>query len=49
MFSGAKRIEISQNKSYGKDPEFQKYIKITPILIPFVPLYSLEKYHWLKA
>ena len=49
MFSGAKRIEISQNKSYGKDPEFQKYIKITPILIPFVPLYSIEKYYWLRG
>ena len=49
MFSGARRIEISQNQSYGKDPEFQKYIKITPILIPFVPLYSIEKYYWLRG
>ena len=49
MFSGARRIEMRQNKSYGKDPEYRKYIKTTPILIPIVPIYSVEKYAWLKA
>lgn len=49
MFSGARRIEIRQNKNYGKDPIFQKYIKNTPIMIPFIPLYSVEKYTWLKG
>lgn len=49
MFSGARRIEMRQNKSYGKDPEYQKYIKTTPILLPIVPIYSVEKYTWLKA
>lgn len=49
MFSGARRIEIRQNQSYGKDPIYQKYVKNTPILIPNLPLYSLEKYTWLKA
>ena len=49
MFSGARRIEIRQNKEYGKDPVFQKYIKNTPILIPFIPLYSVEKYYWLRG
>ena len=49
MFSGARRIEMRQNKSYGKDPEYQKYIKNTPIMIPFSPLYSVEKYTWLKG
>ena len=49
MFSGARRIEIRQNKEYGKDPVYQKYIKKTPILIPFIPLYSVEKYYWLRG
>lgn len=47
MFGGARRLEIRQNKNYGKDPEYQKYAKSTPILIPFIPLYSVEKYKWL--
>ena len=49
MFSGARRLEIRQNKNYGTDPEYQKYVKSTPILLPFVPLYSVEKYKFLVA
>lgn len=49
MFSGARRLEVRQAVTYGNDPEFQKYIKKTPILLPFVPLYSVAKYEWLKA
>ena len=49
MFSGARRLEIRQNKNYGKDPEYQKYVKTVPILLPFIPLYSVEKYKWLIA
>ena len=49
MFSGARRLEIRQNKNYGSDPEYQKYVKTVPILLPFVPLYSVEKYKWLVA
>ena len=49
MFSGARRLEVRQAVTYGKDPEFQAYIKKTPILLPFVPLYSVAKYEWLKA
>ena len=41
MFSGARRLEIRQNKNYGKDPEYQKYVKTVPILLPFIPLYSV--------
>ena len=47
MFGGARRLEIRQNKNYGNDPEYQKYVKKTPILLPLVPLYSVEKYKWL--
>ena len=49
MFSGARRLELRQTEVYGNIPEFQAYIKRTPLLIPFLPLYSLEKYPWLKA
>lgn len=49
MFSGARRLEIRQNGAYGNDPEYQAYINKTPILLPFVPIYSVEKYKWLQA
>ena len=49
MFSGARRLEIRQNKNYGKDSEYQQYVKSVPILLPFVPLYSVEKYKFLVA
>ena len=49
MFGGARRLEIRQNKSYGDDPEYQRYVKTTPIMIPLVPLYSVEKHKWLVA
>ncbi len=42
MFSGAKRLELRQNKSYGSDPEYRAYVAKTPIILPFVPLYHLE-------
>ena len=44
MFSGARRLELRQEKSYGKDKEYQEYIKSTPILVPFIPLYSVKKH-----
>ncbi|MCM1179632.1 MAG: DUF1295 domain-containing protein [Clostridium sp.] len=47
MFGGARRLEIRQNRNYGDDEEYQAYVKKTPILIPLVPLYSVEKYKWL--
>ncbi len=49
MFSGARRLELRQNKNYGNDPEYQKYIKTTPIMVPLIPLYSVAKYKFLVA
>ena len=49
MFSGARRLEMRQAESYGNDPEFRAYVKRTPLLIPFVPIYSVAKHKWLKA
>lgn len=47
MFGGARRLEFRQNRNYGDNPEYQAYVKKTPILLPFVPLYSVAKYKWL--
>jgi len=49
MFSGARRLELRQNEVYGNDEKYQAYAKSTPILIPFVPIYSVAKYEWLQA
>ena len=49
MFSGARRLELRQNRNYGNDPEYQEYVKTVPIMIPFIPLYSVVKYKWLVA
>lgn len=49
MFSGAKRLELRQNKNYGADPAYRAYVERTPILLPFVPLYHLEQMKWIVA
>ncbi|WP_294547095.1 DUF1295 domain-containing protein [uncultured Pseudoflavonifractor sp.] len=49
MFSGAKRLELRQNRNYGADPEYQAYVKRTPILLPFIPLYHLENVKFIVA
>ena len=49
MFGGARRLEIRQDKNYGADPEYQKYKAKTPIMIPFIPLYSVKEHKWLVA
>ena len=49
MFSGARRLELRQNRTYGDDPEYQRYSTTVPIILPFVPLYSVVKHKWLVA
>ena len=49
MLGGTRKLEIRQNKSYGNDLEYQEYVKTTPILIPFIPLYSFENCSCLKG
>mgnify|MGYP002868634728 CR=1 FL=1 len=49
MFSGARRLELRQREVYGSDPAFREYSLRTPILLPFVPVYSLARFEWLKA
>lgn len=49
MFGGARRLEMRQDRNYGDDPEYRKYKETTPIMIPFIPLYSVKKHKWLVA
>lgn len=49
MFSGARRLELRQNETYGKDPEFQAYIRKTPLILPLIPIYSVARHSWLKG
>lgn len=49
MFSGARRLELRQDKNYGADPEYQRYVSTVPILLPLIPLYSVKKHKWLIA
>ena len=49
MFSGARRLELRQDKNYGADPEYQRYVRSVPIILPFLPLYSVKKYKFLVA
>ncbi|MDO5134028.1 MAG: DUF1295 domain-containing protein [Eubacteriales bacterium] len=49
MFGGARRLEIRQDRNYGDDPVYQEYVRTVPILLPFVPLYSVKKYTFLVA
>lgn len=49
MFGGARRLEIRQNRRYGQDPGYRSYVSRTPVIIPGLPLYSVEKYTFLKG
>lgn len=49
MFGGTRRLELRQNRNYGDREDYQAYVKSTPIIIPFVPLYSVAKQTWLKG
>lgn len=47
MLSGAKRLDKRQTKNYGEDPEFQAYVKKTPILMRLIPVKSLKDWKWI--
>ena len=49
MFIGARRLELRQSEVYHGKYEYRIYARRTPLLIPFIPIYSLAKYRWLKA
>ncbi len=43
MFNGAQRLEKRQMERYGDDKAYNDYANSTPIILPFVPLYHLNK------
>ncbi len=43
MFGSSRRLEKTQISRYGNLPEFQQYSRAVPILIPWLPLYTLQK------
>ena len=43
MKGSARRLEIKQGECYGSDPEYQHYAETTPILFPFLPIYSFRE------
>ncbi len=42
MIGATRRLEGEQVRHYGADPTFAAYRKSVPILLPFLPLYSLR-------
>ena len=42
MIGSAKRLEQKQSSTYGENADFQKYEQTVPILIPWIPLYTLK-------
>ncbi len=43
MVDGAKRMEKGHMARYGSKPEYQTYANKTPILLPLLPIYHLNK------
>ncbi len=43
MFNGAQRLERRQMKRYGDNREYNTYADKTPIIIPLLPIYHLNK------
>lgn len=43
MFNGAQRLEKRQLGHYGNNQEYIDYANKTPIIIPFLPIYHLNK------
>ena len=43
MFNGAQRLEKRQMGRYGNDKEYNDYANKTPIIIPLLPIYHLNK------
>lgn len=42
MIGSTKRLELSQEQRYGARADFQDYVRTVPVLVPFVPLYTLR-------
>lgn len=47
MLTSTKRLEKSHLKHYGEDQTYLEYAHNTPILIPFIPVYSVKDIRWI--
>jgi steroid 5-alpha reductase family enzyme len=43
MIGASRRLELKQSKNYGSSAAFEAYSRRVPILIPFLPIYSLRR------
>lgn len=43
MMGSTKRLEAEQESRYGNLPAFQSYCRRTPVLFPFLPIYTLRE------
>lgn len=43
MVGSAKRLTYAQDQRYGHLPAYQTYIQNVPVLLPFIPIYTLKK------
>lgn len=43
MVGATRRIERTQKERYGDEPDFRKYVRTVPVLVPWVPVYSLRR------
>ena len=43
MFNGAQRLEKRQMDRYGNNEAYNNYADNTPIIIPLIPIYHLNK------
>ena len=42
MMGSTKRMEFKQDDRYGGDPKYDAYVHSVPVLLPWVPLYTLK-------
>jgi hypothetical protein len=43
MFGASRRLELKQSTNYASSAAFQIYSRRVPILLPFLPIYSLRR------
>ena len=42
MIGASRRLELKQDKAYGSGAAYEAYSRRVPILLPFLPIYSLQ-------
>jgi steroid 5-alpha reductase family enzyme len=42
MLGSTRRLEMAQDARYGKDVDYQRYVRATPVIIPYAPVYTVR-------